>query len=379
MFILQIVLVLFATKLAGHISARLGQPSVLGKIIVGIILGPALLGWVHDTELLTVFSQIGVLLLMFLAGLETDLKEMNKNMKAAVFVALGGIILPLALGFAGAQYYGMSTGESIFIGLLLSATSVSISVQALRELGWLNSKEGSTLLGAAVIDDIVVVILIAVAMSFFAGSDTNIGLLIGKKILFFIVLIVLAKWFIPHFIRLFTKFKVTESILSAGLIICFGLSYFAEVLGIAGIIGAFFAGIAIAQTEYRKEIEHKVEPIAYGVFVPFFFVSIGLAVSFEGIGSQIGFILVFSIIAILSKFLGSGLGARLAGFNTKSSMGVGAGMISRGEVALILAAMGLESGLLPATYYTSIIIVIIVTTIVTPPLLKMIFGKREVI
>ncbi|MBD8032212.1 MULTISPECIES: cation:proton antiporter [Solibacillus] len=379
MFILQIVIILFATKLAGHLAARLGQPSVLGKIIVGIILGPALLGWIHDTELLAVFSQIGVLLLMFLAGLETDLQEMNKNKKAAIYVALGGIILPIILGYAGAQYYGMSAGESIFIGLLLSATSVSISVQAMRELGWLNSKEGSTLLGAAVLDDIVVVILIAIAMSFFAGSDTNIGLLIGKKILFFAILIVLAKWFIPHFIRAFKKFRVTESILSAGLIICFGLSYFAEFLGIAGIIGAFFAGIAIAQTEFRKEIEHKVEPIAYGIFVPFFFVSIGLAVSFDGIGNQIGFIVVFSIIAVVSKFVGSGLGAKLAGFNTKSSMGVGAGMVSRGEVALILAAMGLEGGLLPANYYTSVIIVIIVTTIVTPPLLKAIFGKRIVI
>ena len=376
MFIIQIVLVLFATKLAGHLAARLGQPSVLGKILVGIILGPALLEWIHETELLTTFSQIGVLLLMFLAGLETDLQEMNKNKKAAIYVAVGGIIMPIILGYLGSQYYGMSLGESIFIGLLLSATSVSISVQALRELGWLNSKEGSTLLGAAVLDDIVVVILIAIAMSVFAGSDTNIGLLIGKKILFFVVLILISKWVIPHFIRLFMKFKVTESVLSAGLIICFGLSYFAEVLGLAGIIGAFFAGIAIAQTKYKKEIEHKVEPIAYGIFVPFFFVSIGLAVTFDGIGNQIGFIVVFSIIAVISKFIGSGLGAKLAGFNTKSSMGVGAGMVSRGEVALILAAMGLESGLLPANYYTAMIIVVIVTTIVTPPLLKMIFGKR---
>lgn len=142
MFILQIVIVLLATKLAGNFAARIGQPSVLGKIIVGIILGPALLGWIHDTELLTVFSQIGVLLLMFLAGLETDLQEMNRNKKAAIYVALGGILLPIILGYAGSQYYGLSVGESVFIGLLLSATSVSISVQALRELGWLNSKEG---------------------------------------------------------------------------------------------------------------------------------------------------------------------------------------------------------------------------------------------
>ena len=376
MFILQIFIILLATKIAGQISNRLGQPSVLGKILVGIILGPALLGWVHESELLTVFSEIGVLLLMFLAGLETDLKEMNRNLKAATFVAVGGIILPIVLGFLGSQYYDMSVGESIFIGLLLSATSVSISVQTLRELGWLNSKEGTTLLGAAVLDDVIVVILLAVAMSFFAGSDTNIALLIGKKILFFVVLILASKWIVPQFIKLFSRFKVTEAVLSAGLIICFSAAYFAEFLGLAGIIGTFFAGIAIAQTDFKKDIEHKVEPIAYGIFVPFFFVNIGVAVSFDGIGNQIGFIVIFSIIAIISKFAGAGIGAKLAGFNTKSSMGVGAGMISRGEVALIIAAMGIESGLLPIEYYTAMIIVVILTTIVTPPLLKVTFGKR---
>ena len=377
MFILQIVIILLATKIAGQVSVRLGQPSVLGKILVGIILGPALLGWVQDTEILTVFSQIGVLLLMFLAGLETNLKDLNRNKKAAILVALGGIVAPVIGGYIGSHFYGFSVGESIFIGLLLSATSVSISVQTLRELGWLNSKEGSTLLGAAVLDDIIVVILIAIAMSFFAGTDVSIALLIGKKILFFIIIILASKWLIPKFIQVFSKFKVTEATLSAGLIICFSFAYFAEYLGIAGIIGTFFAGIAIAQTKYKDEIEHKVEPIAYGVFVPFFFVSIGLAVSFEGIGDQVGFIIIFSVIAILTKFVGSGIGARLSGFNTKSSMGIGAGMISRGEVALILAVMGLESGLLPTQYYTSMIIVIIVTTIVTPPLLKSIFGKRN--
>ena len=168
MFILQIVIVLLATKIAGQLSIRLGQPSVLGKIIVGIILGPALLGWVHDTEIVSVFSEIGVLLLMFLAGLETNLKDLNQNKKAAILVAVGGIIAPILLGYMGSQIYDLSNAESIFIGLLLAATSVSISVQTLRELGWLNTKEGSTLLGAAVLDDIIVVILIAIAMSFFA-------------------------------------------------------------------------------------------------------------------------------------------------------------------------------------------------------------------
>ncbi|RKD24664.1 sodium:proton antiporter [Ammoniphilus oxalaticus] len=375
-FILQISIVLLATKIAGHISVRLGQPSVLGKIIIGIIIGPALLGWIQDTQIIAVFSQIGVLLLMFLAGLETDLDDLSKSAKSALLIALGGVILPIAMGYAGSQVFGFSTGASIFMGLLLAATSVSISVQTLRELGWLNTKEGSALLGAAVLDDVIVVILIAVAMGFFGEGDANIGWLLGQQVIFFVVIFAVAKLLLPKFIQLFANFQVTEVTLSAGLIIAFAFAYFGEMLGVAGIIGTFFAGIAISTTKFKKEIEQKTEPIANGIFVPFFFVSIGLPVTFQGIGNQIGFLVIFSVIALVSKFVGCGLGAKLSGFSMRSSMGIGSGMISRGEVALILAAMGLSSGLIPAEYYTSVIIVVILTTLVTPPLLKIFFGTR---
>ncbi len=230
------------------------------------------------------------------------------------------------------------------------------------------------------LDDILVVILIAIAMSVFGTgteADTNIGLMLAMMAGFFFVLFGVSRWLVPVFIKIFSKLKVTAAVLSGGLIIAFGLAYFAESLGVAGIIGTFFAGIAIGQTKFREEIEHKVDPIANGIFVPFFFVSIGLAVSFEGIGYQVGFLIVFSLIAVLSKFIGSGLGAKLSGFNNRSSMGIGSGMVSRGEVALILAAMGLESGLLHPEYYTSAIIVVILTTVVTPPMLKVFFGVRK--
>jgi len=382
-FILQIVIVLFFVKLAGHISVILGQPSVLGKIIVGILLGPAVLGWVHHSEVLEVFSEIGVLLLMFLAGLEANLKELNNNMKAALLVAVGGVVAPILMTYWIAQMFGFTVAEAIFMGLLLAATSVSISVQTLRELGWLDTKEGSALLGAAVLDDIIVVILIAVASGVFGisasegGADTNVWWLLGKMAIFFVVLFIAAKWVVPHFIKLFARFKVTQVVLSAGLIIAFACAYFAESLGVAGIIGTFFAGVAIGQTKFKEEIEHKVDPIANGLFIPFFFVSIGLSVTFDGIGSQVGFLVVFTIIALLSKLLGCGLGAKLSGFNFRSSLGIGAGMVSRGEVALILATMGLENDLLHPEYYTSAIIVVILTTVVTPPMLKLIFGNRH--
>lgn len=378
MFILQIILVLLATKVAGQISVRLGQPSVLGKILVGILIGPAIFGWIENTEVIATFSEIGVILLMFLAGLETDLEDLNKNKKGAVYVAIGGIVLPLGLGYLTSLAFDLTQGQAIFIGLTLAATSVSISVQTLQELGWLKSREGSTLLGAAVLDDILVVILLAIAMSFLLGDDVSIPMLIGGKVVFFLLLFVVAKWILPYFLRLFNKFNVTEPLLSAGLITCFTFAYVGEhYFGIATIIGAFFAGIAIGKTEFKEKIEHKVLPIANGLFVPFFFVSIGLSVSFVGLSDSLGFVIVFSIIAVLSKLIGSGLGAKFAGFSTRSSLGIGAGMISRGEVALILAAMGLESGLLPKTDYTPMIIVIILTTIVTPPLLKLVFGKQN--
>lgn len=376
-FVLTIVIVLLASKIAGQISIRLGQPSVLGKIIAGIILGPAVLGWVQQTELIIEFSEIGVLLLMFLAGLETDVKSLNENMKSAVTIAVMGVIVPILLGWAGGAWFGLSTSESIFLGLVLAATSVSISVQVLRELGWLNSREGAALLGAAVLDDIIVIILIAVALGFFTGEDTNIGLLLGGQLVFFVLIFVLGRWLVPTFVRIFSKFKISEPVVTAALIVLFAFGWGADFFGVSGIIGTYFAGIALARTEWSHKIEEKVSPIAYGIFVPFFFINIGLPISFDGVGDQIWFIVIFCIIAVVSKWIGCGLGARVTGFNTKSSIGIGAGMISRGEVALILASIGLTAGLLPQSHYTSIIIVVIFSTLITPPLLKMVFGKRE--
>ncbi|MER1956348.1 MAG: cation:proton antiporter [Solibacillus sp.] len=378
MFIFQIVIVLIATKLAGHLSVRLGQPSVLGKILIGIIIGPAMLGWVTDSDVMQAFSQIGVILLMFLAGLETDLEELNANMKGAIFVAIGGVILPIAMSYPLALAFGLSQGQAIFVGLTLAATSVSISVQTLNEIGWLKSKEGSVLLGAAVLDDIIVVVMLAIAMSFLIGDDVSIPALIGGKVFFFVLLFVVAKYVIPPFLKMFSRLKVTEALLSGSLVACFAMAYVGEhYFGIATIIGAFFMGIAIGRTEFKETVEHKVEPLASSLFVPFFFVSIGLSVTFDGITENIWFLVIFSIVAIFSKLIGSGLGAKLAGFNWRSSAGIGSGMVSRGEVALILAAMGLSSGLLPAEDYTPMVIVIIVTTLVTPPMLKGIFGERD--
>lgn len=370
---LMFALIIFTTKLAGHISVRLGQPSVLGKLIAGIILGPALLNWVQPSSFIETIAQIGVILLMFIAGVETDLEQMKQNWKAAFAVAVGGVIMPLIGGYGLGIAFNFTQGQAIFLGLLFCATSVSISVQTLKELNKLNSNEGSTILGAAVVDDVVVVILLAFVMSLLGtgGGDVSLPLIIGKKVVFFVVIILASIWLVPIAMKWFSRFKVTEVILSIALIIAFAFSYFAEWLGVAGIIGAFAAGLAIGQTPFKKEVEHKLEPLAYTIFVPVFFVSIGLNISFEGLASHIWFIVFLTLIAILSKLIGGGIGAKLTGFNMNSSLIIGSGMISRGEVALIIATTGLSSGLLTQEYFTPVILVIILTTLVTPPLLKL--------
>ena len=274
---LQLFIIIIATKIAGVISVRFGQPSVLGKLIIGVIIGPAVFGWIPaDSDVIEALSHIGVLLLMFIAGLETDLKELNRNKNSSLAVAFGGVILPLIGGYFSGIAIGMDQHHAIFLGLLLCATSVSISVQTFKELGKLQSREGTTVLGAAIADDIIVVVALAFMMSFLVGSEVNVVNVIGGKILFFIIIALLAWKGVPYVMSKLGRIKITQPAMSIALALCFLFAYIAEFFGIAGIIGAFAAGIAISQTEFKEEVERKVEPIAYTLFVPIFFVSIGL-------------------------------------------------------------------------------------------------------
>ncbi|NDI33290.1 cation:proton antiporter [Chengkuizengella sediminis] len=375
MLIIELAAILLFSKIAGDISVRLGQPAVLGKLLIGIVLGPTVLGIVTNTDVLEEISQIGVILLMFIAGLETDVQEFKRTGKASTYVGVLGIVVPLTAGYLAGIYMELPTLEAVFLGLLLSATSVSISVQALKEMGKLKSKEGTTILGAAVIDDILVIISLAFLMSL-AGGDVQLGEVILKKVLFFVVAIGLAWKVVPWVLKKFAPLKVSEAVISAGLIICFSYAFLAEYAGVAGIIGAYIAGVAISLTNYKHEVFEKVETISYSIFVPVFFTSIGVTIEFIGIGDQIWLIVFLSIIAILTKLLGSAVGAKLAGFNWRSSFGIGSGMVSRGEVALIIAAIGLEAALLTEKLFAVIVVVVLITTILTPPMMKLFFQKK---
>ncbi|HZG15284.1 MAG TPA: cation:proton antiporter [Candidatus Bathyarchaeia archaeon] len=377
MLIFEIAIILLASKVAGDISIRLGQPAVLGKLLIGIVLGPSVLGLITDQEVLQEISEIGVILLMFLAGLETDLDELRSNAKASVYVGLGGIVLPFIGGYFMGQWLGLSLYPAIFLGLLLSATSVSISVQSLREMNKLKSPEGTTILGAAIIDDVVVVLLLAFVMSLAGSSDATFSAVLLKKVLFFAGAI-LASWkLVPWLMKYLSNLRTSETTVTAGLILCFLFAYVSELAGVATIIGAYMAGVAISLTKEKHEVFEKVETISYSFFVPVFFTSIGVTADLSGIGQYWGVALLLSLLAIATKLIGSGIGAKLAGFSTRSALGIGTGMVSRGEVALIMASIGLQSNLLEPWMFTVSVVVVLVTTIVTPPLLKRIFAETK--
>ncbi|AQP54172.1 sodium:proton antiporter [Vagococcus penaei] len=374
--LLTIIIILVSTKVFGHLAVMIGQPAVLGKLVIGIVLGPALLSWVNHSEVFQVFADIGVLLLMFLAGLETDTKQLKENWKPSVAVAVIGIIIPFLSAFGVGSMFGFDLNHSVFLGVLFSATSVSITVQVLKEMNVMQTRESTTILGAAVVDDILVVILLAFVMSFMGGdgaADVSIPMVILKKVIFFAVAIGAGIYLVPMLLKLASRFKVTVPVTSAALVICFAFAYFGEMLGMAGIIGTFIAGLFISQTNFKDEIEHSVEPIANALFVPFFYVSVGLSISFAGVFGQLWFLVVCTVVAVLSKLIGGFAGARLTGFDKLSSLSIGSGMVSRGEVALIIGTTGLSSGLLHQDYYTTVIISVILTTLIAPPMLKKFF------
>ncbi|WP_438431284.1 cation:proton antiporter [Gorillibacterium sp. sgz500922] len=375
MLIFDLALILAASKLAGDLSVKLRQPAVLGKLLVGIVLGPAVFGWIQETEILEEISQIGVILLMFLAGLETDADEFKRSAKSSAFVGTAGILLPFLTGWGAGLWLNLPTLQAVFLGLLLSATSVSIPVQSLKELGRLKSKEGATILGAAVIDDVAVIVALAFVMSL-SGGDVQIGAVLVKKVAFFAVAIAAGLKLVPWLMKRFAALRVSETVISAALILCFGFAYAAESAGVAAIIGAYLAGLFISLTPFRHEAAEKTETIGYSIFVPVFFTMIGVKVSFAGLSAQLGLIAGLTLLAVAGKLAGAALGARLAGFGWQSSLGIGSAMVSRGEVALILAAIGEEAGLLGGEWMTVLVVVVLATTLISPLLLKVFFGRQ---
>jgi monovalent cation:proton antiporter-2 (CPA2) family protein len=376
-FIGSLVVILIATTIAGHLAARAGIPAVLGQLLIGIIIGPGVLNLIRSTELIEQFAEIGVILLMFMAGIESDIQQLKKYFKPALSVAVSGVLLPVIAMGSSSLWFGYHFQEALFIGVVFSATSVSISVVVLREFKALNGKEGATVLGAAVADDILGVLLLSLMITLIGssgvtghGSSNNILAQLVFQGLFFAGVFLLVRWIAPAIMYLSNKLLIPTSNTISAMIICLSMAYLAELVGLSGAIGAFFAGIAVGQTPTKKIVDTNIEPISNTLFVPVFFVSIGLSVSFNNFLTSLPFITIMTILAILTKWLGGELGSILAGFDRNSGRVVGTGMIARGEMALITAQIGFNAHLLDKSLYVDIIFIIVIATLLAPLLLR---------
>lgn len=376
-FLGTLCLILILTTLAGNLSNRLGVPAVIGELLVGIILGPALLNWVQLNSLVSLFADIGVVILMFIGGLESNLQLLMKYLRPAIVVATSGVIFPVTLMGLTSWWWGFTPLESLFIGVIFSATSVSISVAVLKEYHALTTREGATILGAAVADDIIGVILLSLMISLLAsqgiqtaGNQPALGLVLLEQVVFFAGTYALVKWIAPYLMHLSERLVMASSVTIMSMVICLGMAWIADIVGLSGAIGAFFAGIAVAHTPYRAVLADHIEPLGNAIFIPVFFVSVGLNMTLNHLVENLGLIVILTVLACVTKLIGCGLGARLSGFDNGSSTVIGTGMIARGEMGLITAQIGHEAGLLGGSDYSAMILVIILATVLAPLLLK---------
>lgn len=377
LFFLSIAIIMLTTKILGDMTNKVNMPQVVGALFAGIIIGPSCLGLIEETDFIAKTAEIGVVLLMFTAGLDTDMQQLKKNSVACFVIAAIGVLVPL-IGGTACYYFYFEEGntdydsilKAVFIGVVLTATSVSITVEALREMGKLDGKVGNAILGAAVIDDIMGIIVLTVVISLKDESVSIVAILL--KIVLYAALMIMIAYICKSFKSVIDANKGKRRITTYVVAACFIVAFASEAyFGIADITGAYLLGLFLSQHEIKHEIAKKISSPSYLFFSPIFFASVGLKVSLDGFNSQLlTFSLILLAVAILTKIVGCGLGAKVCGFDNKESIQVGVGMISRGEVALIVAQKGYDIGLIDANMFPPIVIVVIATTVITPIVLK---------
>ena len=387
-FALLISILLVFAKVAGYLSMRVNQPSVLGELIVGVIIGPSLVNILHFPifeshleETLHFFSEIGVLLLMFVAGLELHFSELLRSSRVSAFAGSLGVFIPVVLGVVVGRIFGLDLNQSMFLGLTLGATSVSISVQTLLELNVLRSKVGLGLLGAAVFDDILVILLLSLFLALGTGNGNlaSILIILARMVVFLLLSITFGWWILPRLVRKIARLPISEGVLTLALAVLLIYGVASEVVGgMAAITGSFLAGLMFSRSPEKERLERGMHALSYGVFVPIFFISIGLSVNIRDLKvSDLGLVAVVCLVAVVGKLLGAGFGARLAGFSSMDSLRLGTGMISRGEVGLILATVGIDAGFMDSAMFSIILAMVLFTTIVTPPSLRALFKTPD--
>ncbi len=385
-FLLDLAIILLSTKVLGLVTKKFRMPQVVGALLAGLIFGPACLNIIQETSFIKSGAEIGVIVLMFCAGLETDVKELKKSGKASLVIAIIGVIVPLIGGYFITKLFNGpgkivsdATGtiflQNLFVGVILTATSVSITVETLKELGKLKTRSGNAILGAAIIDDIIGIVALTVITSM-ADTSVNVAVVLLKIVLFFVFALIAGIIFYK-FYKMWSESTVQplHRYTIVAFVFCLFMSYIAEhFFGVADITGAFIAGIIISSTQKSQYLASKFDVLSYLYLSPLFFASVGLKVILPDMNATIFiYAILLALVAILTKVIGCGLGAKLCGYKNYQSIRIGVGMISRGEVALIVASKGSSLGLLGTAFLGPVIIVVVVTTIITPILLKFVF------
>ena len=385
-YLLDLALILLSTKVLSLVTKRFKLPQVVGALLAGLILGPAVFNVIDETDFIKQLAEVGVIVLLFTAGLESNLSEFKKSGKTSFIVATMGVIIPLIGGTILA--YCINDGkvgnvnifvQNIFIGSVLTATSVSITVETLRELGKVSTSVGNIIVGAAIIDDVLGMLVLTVITSL-ADSSVSVVMVVVKIVSFFIFSVIVGIITYKLFNKWVDKYDIDKRrFVIVSFVICLLLSFSAEkFFGVADITGAYIAGLVLSSNKETIYITKRFETLSYILLSPVFFASVGLNVKLPDLNGEIVIITIaLIVVAILTKIIGCGLGAKLCGYNNMESIQIGSGMITRGEVTLIIASKGLALGLMSSYFLTPVILMVVFTSIFTPILLKIVFSRDK--
>jgi len=377
---LIIALILLSAKAFSLFMRRMHLPQVIGALMAGLVLGPAVFNLAQPNETISAIAEFGVIFLLFSAGMETDFKQLRSSFKASLLISLLGIIAALGGGFAVAFLFGNPSFESFFIGIIIASMSTSITVEALQEMGMLKTRSGTAIMGASLLDDIFVIIILAVAMGVGTSGfePASIAMILVKIAAFFVFAIISGILVNKLFNFVYDKLGISRRLSIFAIAYCFIMAYLAEQFGLADITGAYIAGIAFCNTRCVEYLETKTHTLSQLFFTPIFLANIGIHTSFEGMtGSLVIFTVLFVLVALLSKFIGCGLGAKICRYTNRESMQIGTGMMARGEVSFIVASKGIIAGYISSLFFPSVIVVVLITVLITPVLLKAVYSHSD--
>ena len=374
--LLELGSIILVTKLLIALCMRFHIAPVFGMVLLGVFVGKSVTGIIQENEIIKFIGNLGVIMLLFIAGLETDLVMMKKTGKISLFGAIGGVFVPMLGGYLLCHSFGYNDAGSYFTGSILTATSVSVTVMTLWEMGKLKSKLGTIIINASIIDDIIGLVVLVFVLSIFSGQG-NIVLALSKAFGFLILGSLAGYLFLPYLSSKINRLEAPQIALSFGFAIMLLYAGMAHVCEIASITGAYMAGLFFSRTEKKHEILKETEIFAQSFFIPIFFVNIGLLADFRGITDNLSFVLYFVLIACVCKIIGAGIITKISGLSSLESFCIGLGMMPRGEVALAIAAIGIQTKLIGQVEFNSTIVLVVVSAIITPVFLKIFFPKES--